>query len=198
MELQAWEKVNFVNSDFWLIRKMKQGEDEAFDEFVRKYYREVLTYCIYRCPDRAVAEDLTQETFVRFFTGLSRYHHRGKVKNYLYRVAGNLCRDYFKKVKETPVEEEELSGRIEFAESPMDAVSDKLTVEWALNQLPDELREVIALYYFQDLKLSEIAGILDISLSLVKYRMRQARTRLENLLEKEEKTHESGTTAHDV
>lgn len=71
-----------MDSDFLLIRKMKQGEESAFDLFVRKYYKEVLIYCSYRSPDKEYAEDITQETFVRFFAKLSEYHHKGKTKNY--------------------------------------------------------------------------------------------------------------------
>lgn len=60
-------KEDFVYSDFLLIRKMKQGDDTAFDLFVHKYYQEILNYCHYHCFDKAYAQDLTQETFVRFF-----------------------------------------------------------------------------------------------------------------------------------
>lgn len=90
-------KEGLVNRDFLLIRKMRRGDDAAFDLFVRKYYKEILTYCKCHCPDQTYAEDLTQETFVRFFTNFSNYQHKGKVKNYLYKIAGNLCRDYQKR-----------------------------------------------------------------------------------------------------
>ena len=63
----------------------------------------------------------------------------------------------------------------------MAEVINRLTLEWALRQLPDELLEVIIFYYFQELKLREIAGILHISLPLVKYRLRQAKIQLEKL-----------------
>lgn len=171
-----------MDPDFLLIRKMKQGEETAFDAFVRKYYREVLAYCGYRCADREYAEDITQETFVRFFAKLPDYHYKGKTKNYLYTIAGNLCKDYFRKIKETPVEETELSAKIESVASPAEDVFNKLMVEWALGQLPDELSEVVILYYFQEMKLMEIASILHISLPLVKYRLRQARLQLAKLL----------------
>ena len=53
-------------NDFLLIRKMKQGDDNAFDLFVHKYYQEILSYCYHHCFDQTYAEDLTQETFIRF------------------------------------------------------------------------------------------------------------------------------------
>lgn len=186
-----------MDSDFLLIRKMKRGENEAFDVFVRKYYGEILSYLGYRCPDRACAEDLTQETFVRFFASLPGYRCQGKTKNYLYTIAGNLCKDYFKKKKEIPTDDVKLGEQAGNTECPMDAVSDKLALEWALGKLPDALREAVTLYYFQELKLVEIAQILDISLPLVKYRLRQAKQQLAKLLRKE-KNDESGRASHGV
>lgn len=170
-----------MDSDFLLIRKMKQGEEEACTLFVRKYYPEILSYCGYRCPDRDSAEDITQETFVRFFARLPDYRYRGKTKNYLYTIAGNLCRDYYRKSKEIPVEEAELYTQAETAEYPMERVPDQLDIAWALQQLPCELSETIILYYFQELKLTEIAAALHISLPLVKYRLRRARKQLREI-----------------
>lgn len=86
-----------MDTDFLLIRKMRQGDEEAIDLFVRKYYPDIFRYCRYHCFDTEYAEDLTQETFVRFFEKFAEYHHFGKAKNYLYTIAGNLCKDYYKK-----------------------------------------------------------------------------------------------------
>lgn len=172
-------------SDFLLIRKMKQGDDASFDLFVRKYYSKILLYCHYHCFDTAYAEDLTQETFVRFFTKLSDYHFRGKTLNYLYTIAGNLCKDYLKKIKEIPLEETELYAEKSLEEHPFTNAINKLLIEQALKQLPDELNEVIILYYFQELKLTEISDTLGIGVSLVKYRLKQAKKQLEKLLREE-------------
>lgn len=174
-----------MDTDFLLIRQMKQGEDTAFDSFIRKYYKEILSYCNYHCPDQEYAEDLTQETFVRFFAKLSDYRYKGKTKNYLYTIAGNLCKDYFKRIKEIPVEEMELYRETGNGETQIEDSINKLTVGWALSQLPDELREVVILFYFQELKLTEIADTLQIHLPLVKYRLRQAKAKLGVLLRKE-------------
>lgn len=178
-------------SDFLLIRKMKQGDDTAFDLFVRRYYQEILTYCHYHCSDKVYAEDLTQETFVRFFTKLSDYHYRGKTLNYLYTIAGNLCKDYLKKIKEIPIEETAFIQEINLEEYQMDNVLNQIFMEQLLTQLPEELCEVFTLYYFRGLKLIEISEILQIGLPLVKYRLKQARKRFKKLLGKEEK-HEFG------
>lgn len=189
------KKDDFVNADFLLIRKMKQGDEKAFDLFVHKYYAEILTYCTYHCSDREYAEDLTQETFVRFFAKLSTFHYKGKTKNFLYTIAGNLCKDFYKKGKDIPVEEVSENNQIQ--EHQTENLVNKLTIEWALKQLPDELYEVVVLYYFQGLKLKEISNTLQISLPLVKYRLKQAKIHLNKLL-REEEFHEFKKTTHDL
>ena len=164
-------------NDFLLIRKMKQGDDNAFDLFVHKYYQEILSYCHHHCFDKTYAEDLTQETFIRFFTRLPDYHYKGKTLNYLYTIAGNLCKDYLKKTKEILLEENESLEGNQAEENQTEQILNRVLIEQVLGQLPDESREVLTLYYFQELKLTEISGKLQIGLPLVKYRLQKARKR---------------------
>ncbi len=171
-----------MSADFLMIRKMKQGDEDAFDLFVRKYYGDILSYCRYHCPDQDYAEDLTQETFARFFAKLSDYRHTGKAKNYLYTIAGNLCRDYFKKIRENPLEDGELSRQLGAEEPPDEETADRLLIEQALASLQEEFREVVILYYFQELKLTEIADTLRIGLPLAKYRLKQAKIQLKKYI----------------
>lgn len=181
-------------SEFLLIRKMKQGDDASFELFIRTYYRDILNYCRYRCGDVQCAEDLTQETFLRFFTRLSEYRHRGKALNYLYTIAGNLCKDHLKKRKEIPLQDAEMLGREGQKECRTEDILERVLIEEALDQLSDELREVIVLYYFQGLKLAGISDVLQIGLPLVKYRLRQAKKQMELFLGEEEE-HGTGRKA---
>lgn len=175
-----------MDADLFTIRKMKQGDDAAFDAFVRKYYGDILKYCTFHCADRKEAEDLTQETFVRFFAKLSEYRYQGKTKNYLYTIAANLCKNAFAKRAPLTAEEETLEALGERAADAENAATTHLLLEWALGQLPPEQREVVVLHYYQGLKQREIAEILEIGLPLVKYRLRQAKLRLSELIGKEE------------
>ena len=174
-----------MDIDFLLIQKMKRGDESAFDVFVRKYYEEILKYCSCHCLDTSYAKDLTQETFLHFFEKLSDYRYMGKTRNYLYTIAGNLCRDYYKKTKESLLEEQSVEVKNSLQQSETAKILNKITVEVALNSLPEELRQVIILYYFQQLKLTEISDTLQIGLPLVKYRIKQAKLRLEKLLREE-------------
>ena len=177
-------------NDFLLIRKMKQGDDNAFDLFVHKYYQEILSYCYHHCFDQTYAEDLTQETFIRFFTKLSDYHYKGKTLNYLYTIAGNLCKNHVKKWKADCVEKEVLERKL-ISDGGIPKQEKQIYVKQALEQMNPELKEIIIMFYFQDFKLKEIADILQIGLPLVKYRHKRAKEELKRLLG-EEDSHEPG------
>ena len=168
-----------MNPDMKLIRQMRQGEEDAFDCFVHKYYEDILRYCIYHCADKEEAKDLTQETFLRFFSSLDLYVHKGKAKNYLYTIARNLCSNYYKKERYRTAW---LAEKETVYEVPEYDLSTRITIRMCLDRLPEELREVVILYYYQELKQTEIASVLGIGLPLVKYRLKKAKAQLKIML----------------
>lgn len=172
-----------MDKDFLLVLKMKNGDEKAMEQFVKQYYAQILQYCHYHSNGRAQAEDLTQETFARFFAALGGYSHIGKAINYLYVIARNVCIDSCHKQPEIP-----LTNSSEPCENPLENVDGKVDMERALQKLPEELREVVILHYFQELSLRETAEVLKIGLPLVKYRIKRAKEQLHSLLEKEEPT----------
>lgn len=186
-----------MQQDYLLVRKMQNGDEEAMDFFVREYYPLILKYCRYHCPDKESAQDLTQETFARFFKNLSSYRYRGKTLNYLYTIARNLCIDLGRKNRESAAgDRPETWGKMAAcgmsgnygsagwadAEGGTDGIEERISVEAALKKLPDELYEVVVLHYFQELSLREAAAVLQIGLPLAKYRIGKARERLRELL----------------
>lgn len=170
-----------MDEDFLLIYKMKKGNENAMEIFVRKYYPVILKYCQYRICNKSDVEDMVQETFYRFFKALPEYKHYSKLKNFLYRIAGNLCKDYYKKQSDLIVFEE-----WESEEDHTKSVEYRIDLEFALKLLSEEFQEVIILHYFQELKLKEIAEILEIGLPLVKYRIKKAKELLSEAIGKEE------------
>ena len=145
------------------------------------YYGGNLLHEVMSIKDSGFAEDLTQETFARFFHTLHQYQHYGKAANYLYVIAGNLCRDYYRKPEELLMEE--------LPEHPvclMESLDMRMDVHMALEKLPQELREVTILYFFQEVRQKEIARILGIGLPLVKYRIKRAKELLTIYLGKED------------
>ncbi len=173
-----------MDKDLFLILRMKQGDENAVNDFVKQYYNEVYKYCYYRLADKNQAEDITQETFVNLFKQFSSYIHKGKAKNYLYVIAGNLCKNEYKKRKE--VSAIQIEDTIAYAKEGQKEIVLKLYIEQEMSGLPEEFREVILLYYFQNLKIREISEILGISISLVKYRLSESKKLLKQSLDKED------------
>lgn len=166
-----------MDLDLLLIQRMKNGDDAAIEGFVRKYYPQILRYCCLHIHDPGYAEDLTQETFERFFRSLRQYHAYGKPSNYLYAIAANGCRDYYRRKKEEfPAE-----TLPEPAGDCMDRVEQWMDLRAALQSLSPELKETAILFFFQGKKQKEIARILGIGLPLVKYRIRKIREKMKDL-----------------
>lgn len=184
-----------MDSDSVLIRKMKRGEEQAIEEFVRKYYDRILQYFRFRIGTTGYAEDLTQETFEKFFRTFGEYKHYGKAINYLYVIAGNTCKDFYKreatrKDREILTEEwndEALEKISNFSDANVEEqVIQSFSVTEALKVLPEEVSEVAILYFVQECSLKQIAEIMGIGLPLVKYRVRAAREKLKRILGEED------------
>lgn len=167
-----------MHSDFLLIQKVKNGNEEAGEQLVKKYYASIYQYCFLHVRNRDYAEDLTQDTFVRFFEALGKYKNYGKTKSYLYCIAGNIIKNYYKKKKELLIEEFP-----EIPENNMHDMETRLDIEQAVDHLPEELKETAILFFFQELKQREIADLLNINVSLVKYRISKAKKILSECLE---------------
>ena len=169
-----------MDMDFLLTQKMRMGDEKAVEAFVTKYYAQILRYCRLHIGDYGYAEDAAQETFERFFRNFSQYRHYGRAANYLYVIAGNRCKDFYRKNREIALEElseEPDSG----AETGAGENPEKyLEIKLAFAGLPEEIRETAVLFFAQERKQKEIAEILGIGLPLVKYRIRRARELLRN------------------
>lgn len=79
-----------------LTSQLRKGEQEAPVELVEAYYPDVYRYVYFKIARKEICEDITQETFLQFIRHYDRYIHKGNLKAYLFRIAHNLCVDYFK------------------------------------------------------------------------------------------------------
>ena len=136
------------------------------EKIIRKYYDEIFLYCYHHVDSRAAAEDICQDTFVSFIEHYNHYYHLGKTKNYLYTIAKNKCKDFYK--KHSPILMEQLPEQ-----ETGNCIEEQALLKQLLLSLPEDLREAVTLRYFQNLKYAEIASILEISLSLAKYRVKK-------------------------
>ncbi|MCI8408514.1 MAG: RNA polymerase sigma factor [Lachnospiraceae bacterium] len=169
-----------MDIDFLFIQRMRMGDERALETFVKNYYPLILRYCQIHIADYNYAEDMTQETFARFFQNLRKYKHYGKAVNYLYAIAANVCNDYYRKNKEIPMDE-----LPDIPDLRNDSLDSQLDIYNALQSLSSEIRDVAILYFLQERKQKDISKILGISLPLVKYRVRRAKKLLLDYFRKE-------------
>lgn len=84
--------------DYFLIKKIKKGNTEAWEKLVRKYYQQIFAFCVRRCfGNRLLASDLTQDIFLKLVENIDSYKFTGKFNNYLFTIAINTCRNNSKK-----------------------------------------------------------------------------------------------------
>lgn len=128
---------------------MKGGNDFVnYEEQYDKIYR----YCYFRLKNPTVAEDITQETFLRFLES-DTYQERGYALRYLYTIARNLCIDEYRKQVENPLIEEVVDERLE------EVLIEQLSVRLALKKLTEEERELILLRYVNEVPISIICKL---------------------------------------
>lgn len=150
-----------------------------FEEQYDKIYR----YCYFKVKNRELAEDITQETFLRFLES-EGYRNKGKVLQYLYTVAGNLCIDEYRKKQWEPLPEES-GGESAGAPSMEEQVAVSMTLKEALDALDAEERELILLRYVNEVPVSVISKLFGISRFAVYRRIKEILGVLKHKLGKE-------------
>ncbi|MDO5411502.1 MAG: RNA polymerase sigma factor [Lachnospiraceae bacterium] len=157
-----------------LIQQIEEGDSRAVDELVGIYYPEILRYCLWHAPDRSVAEDAAQETFLKAIRYFDRYVHRGKFKAFLYQIASNTCVDMQRKKYLTDVSYETLNAEFAYSEKGFDEIHSDLVLKQLIRRLPEETQEIVILRFGQDLTMREIAWITGLPLRTVQSRLRSA------------------------
>lgn len=146
---------------------------------VQEQYDKIYKYCYFKVKNKEIAEDLTQETFLKYFSQTSYISH-GKPLAYLYTIARNQCIDYFRKHKE-----ETLKEKIEL-EDAANMVVTKVALTQAVRDLPPELSELVILRFGSELRINEIAEVLEISRFSVHRKINAALKELKKVIREED------------
>lgn len=148
---------------------------------LQEQYNRLLRYCYMKTEDRFLAEDITQEAFLRFWQSRS-YRDTGKELAYLYTIARNLCIDEFRRPAAEDIDEH---GEIADGSASAVPFEDRIVLEQALEKLPDELREMVVLRYVSGLSDAEIGELFSISRFAVHRRIREGLNILKDLIGEE-------------
>jgi len=170
-----------------VLKWSQMKDDESLlDEMMSLYGQDILQLVYSYVKDAVVAEDLTQEIFIKCYKSLSTYNQQSNIRTWLWRIAINHCKDYrkswyFRKVS-TAEDEQEWTSADNVEEEVIQQDEDR-QLAVAVMELPIQYRELIYLHYFQEMKLKEISEITGVKLGTVKTRMRQAKKRLKTYWE---------------
>jgi RNA polymerase sigma-70 factor (ECF subfamily) len=186
-----------VVTDEQLLEQYKQGNTAVLELFVYRYHHTIYAYLYRLTSKRQLAEDLVQECFVRVFTALQAGRLPERFRPWIYRIATNLCRDVWKSgayryevaAKDTGVYDAADGGKDTVA-SFLDKQYEREAVIAALGALPEEERQIVILRFYEELKLDEIAELLELPPGTVKSKLYRAFRRLADTLQKEEEQDE--------
>ena len=172
-----------TSTDEELVARSRGGDHESFNQLILRWERPIYALA-YRVIGREEdARDVCQETFLRAFRALPKFRREAKFSSWLYRIALNLCRDWARRERRTPlvqapedVDVIEMAASTEPSESIENLVARKdlaRHVEKAMALLPEEQRTAIVLKEYHGLTFQEIADLQGCPLSTVKTRLYQ-------------------------
>ena len=176
------------NNDVQLIQRVLDGDDSAFSALVRKYQRSVHALAWRKIGDFHIAEDITQEAFLRVYRRLSTLKEPQSFASWLYVITANLCKAWLRKKRtwmqsledtsRAQLERATYSGHIIEENERMTKEAQRAVVKKLLEKLQESDRTVITLYYLGGMTYEEISKFLGVSVGAIKSRLHRARQRL--------------------
>jgi RNA polymerase sigma-70 factor (ECF subfamily) len=183
-----------ICSDEELLACFRRGQREAFGVLLRRYEGELYGYLRRYLGDGELAQDVFQNTFLQVFTKIKKYDPARPVRPWLYTIATNQAIDALRRGarfqavsldqerEESDADAPQLMSLLDSrCPSPLDLVHGeerRQLVRESVDRLPEFLRQVVLLAYYQGLKYKDIAGILGIPVGTVKSRLHAALGRL--------------------
>ncbi|SFU97157.1 RNA polymerase sigma factor [Butyrivibrio sp. INlla21] len=146
---------------------------------IEKYYDKIYRYCYFKVSDKHMAEDLTQETFLRYMSASSEAK---EPERYLYTIARNLCIDEYKKKKEIGELGEEMASGTDLENETID----RIRIRAAMESLDDDEREIVQLRLISEESYADICKIMGMTRFSVYRRLENAKSKLKKALEKGE------------
>ena len=171
-----------------LVERCRRGEEAAFQELVDQYKDLVFAVIARTIQDRARAEDLAQDVFLRVHRGLPYFRGEARLSTWLYRIAANVCTEArSRQAPQISLDDERTSERVRPVAADRHAsdleLSDRL--EKAIARLPANQRLMIAAHYLKGVRYEDLAEALQLPLGTVKTQLYRAKQQLRRLLETE-------------
>jgi RNA polymerase sigma-70 factor (ECF subfamily) len=173
--------------DLGVLRKAQRGDERAFSIIVRAYQVPVFNYVLRLVGDRALAEDLTQEVFLRVYQGLPKFSLRSKFTTWLFQVTKNRVLDELRASERRPRALVAIDDAppLEVVDAPVEQLETIQALWAAVDELNTDLKMALLLRDVVGLSYNEIADSLDTTLATVKWRIFKAREEVQLALARE-------------
>ena len=169
-----------------VIEQVLAGSESAFRQIVDQHSRRIFNYVRRMTRNSTEAEDIAQETFIRFWVSRDRFDpHRVKLTTWLHRIAHNLCVDYF---RQRQLQERQVPVQSDSQDSPdtdYELSIRAAVVHKALMTLSERQRSAIVLCHYQNFSQHDAAHILGLSVDALESLLRRGRSKLKQILAKE-------------
>ncbi len=166
------------------VRRVLQGDVEAFEGIVRRWQRPLVNLAFRLCRDRGLAEDLTQEAFVKAYRGLARWRGEGCFSTWLFALTLNHCRSRLRRFRPPMVDIDDVPDVAvpPDGERQVDEAQRAGIVRRAVADLPERYRDAVVLFYLRGASLEEAASSLQVPEGTLKARLHRARAMLRGRL----------------
>ena len=154
--------------------------EERISQMIKTYEKDLLRLCRVYLKEESLAEDAMQETFIKAYKNLHTFRGDSSDKTWLFRIAINVCRDMQRTSWFRNISRMVSLDSVQIQQPQKSEISHALMDE--IMRLPKKYREVILLYYYEDMKQNEIAEILGVSVTTVCRRIEKARELLKDML----------------
>ena len=170
-----------------MLRKAQRGDERAFSLILRAYEVPVFNYVLRLVGDRSLAEDLTQEVFLRVFQGLPKFSLRSKFTTWLFQVTKNRVLDELRATERRPraVVTLDDAPQLEVMDAPFERLEAIDAVWRAVDNLSTDLKMALLLRDVVGMSYTEIADSLEVTLATVKWRIYKAREEVQLALARE-------------
>jgi RNA polymerase sigma-70 factor, ECF subfamily len=180
--------LSLAQPDFGVLRKAQRGDERAFSLIVRAYETPIYNYVMRLVGgDRALAEDLTQEVFIRVFQGLPKFSLRSKFTTWLFQVTKNRVLDELRASERRPRALVAIDDAppLEVVDAPLEQIETIDALWTAVEELNTDLKMALLLRDVVGLSYNEIADSLETTLATVKWRIFKAREEVQLALARE-------------
>jgi RNA polymerase sigma-70 factor (ECF subfamily) len=170
-------------SDSQIVSLVLKGDKEMYATLVERYEAKLFRYAMYLVKDHDAASDVVQDTFIKAYINLFSFHLDKSFSSWIYRILHNEAMNLIKKNKKTSTfTEMDMDGDEIFVKFSTDKIMDKnllkASVRKCMSRVDIKYQEVLALYFFDNLKYEEISDILHIPSSTVGVRIKRAKESL--------------------